>query len=118
MQSSSHVKYRASRGRGSKRVASERGTLRCEWCNRRTEIRPGYRWGDLSTGEWLTIAATLSPYFCPRPSCVAGRSETMGAAGRATRVIEELKRREAKATGGNYAADDTRPMRRARTERS
>jgi hypothetical protein len=54
---------------------TERGTLRCEWCNRITELRPGFSWRNTPQSEWNEIAAAFTPFYCRRPACAAARKE-------------------------------------------
>lgn len=55
----------------------ERGTLRCWWCNKRTEVRPGFRWGGITLEDWREFVAEHSPYYCTREGCIAHRREAM-----------------------------------------
>jgi hypothetical protein len=64
------------RGRNNdNRALSERGTLRCEWCNKRTEVRPGFKWRYVDVYEWKEFVHDHTPYFCSRPTCTAHRRE-------------------------------------------
>lgn len=58
-----------------RRVLSERGTLRCEWCNKRTEVRPGFKWRYVDVYEWKEFVFDHTPYYCTRPACAAHRRE-------------------------------------------
>ena len=57
------------------RNSTERGTLRCEWCNRLTELRPGFSWRNTPQSEWQEIVAAFTPFYCRRPTCAAARKE-------------------------------------------
>lgn len=61
-----------------RRLMNNRGALRCEWCNRLTEIKPGFSWRFVSRAEWLTTAEELSPFYCSRAICAAARRELLG----------------------------------------
>jgi hypothetical protein len=82
MRNSSFVEYRSPRSPSERRALRERGTLRCWWCNTRTEVRPGFRWGQVSLFEWREYVAEHQPFFCSRPNCVAHRRECGAAAQR------------------------------------
>ena len=77
MRPSGHSERTVSRDSSTKRLLRERGTLRCWWCNKRTEVKPGFSWGGIALDEWRSFVAEHSPFYCSREHCVAHRREAM-----------------------------------------
>jgi hypothetical protein len=51
-----------------------KGTLRCRWCGRWTEVNPGQQWRDTTWKEWRDIAVfRRNETECQRPRCLLGR---------------------------------------------
>jgi hypothetical protein len=61
---------------------ADRGTMRCEWCNKRTEVRPGFSWRQVDVEEWRSFVREHTPFFCQRENCAAHRRECMSSARR------------------------------------
>lgn len=51
-----------------------KNVLRCEWCNRWTQVSPK-KWGMLKKEEALFPCKYT--FFCSRPACKAGRAEVL-----------------------------------------
>lgn len=51
-----------------------KSVLRCEWCNRWTEV-PMKKWWKLYKAEALFPAEYM--YFCPRPQCKRERNDCL-----------------------------------------
>jgi hypothetical protein len=77
MRQSDSAEHRQPLDHATRRLLKERGTLRCWWCNKRTEVRPGFRWGGITLEDWREFVADNSPYYCHREGCVAHRREAM-----------------------------------------
>ncbi len=59
----------------SQRLANRfKGVLRCDWCNRWTQV-PMKRWYKLRSDDMLFPAKYI--YFCHRPRCKAERMEIL-----------------------------------------
>lgn len=75
MRPSNYIDEPRPKSKDSRRLLRERGTLRCLWCNRRTEIRAGFSWGGIEEEEWRQFVKENEPFYCDRPNCVAHRRE-------------------------------------------
>ena len=58
-----------------------KGTLRCEWCNRNTPIKPPQdfkknklTWGDYSLRDWRQFKKGYKAFYCKREKCIQARS--------------------------------------------
>lgn len=84
--------------RSEKRLIRSKGSLRCQWCHRWTEISPGYDWAslkilkkkgekrrkpkpDLPIGDYRCweeyVEANADRFLCQRETCVADRRQAM-----------------------------------------
>ena len=71
----SNVKERPRKQSRSARLARKfKNVLRCEWCNRWTEVGPK-KWYKLRKEDALFPAQYT--FFCARQSCKAGREEIL-----------------------------------------
>jgi hypothetical protein len=75
MRPSNYIDDSKPQSSSNRRMMRERGTLRCLWCNKRTEVRPGFSWGGIEEDEWRSFVAENTPFYCGRETCRAHRSE-------------------------------------------
>lgn len=52
-----------------------KGTLRCRWCGRWTEVQPGYQWRDTTWKQWRDHWAKRyrNEVECRRERCIRSR---------------------------------------------